>query len=1339
MNFNLEGRKSQEIKETPESKVNSEQLAETEKNAENFDDCAPNEVGAGKGAEVNAESLKEAEEDYDDCKAKVDKMEGEKPELAEDDDDFNECGNEVEGKYVAKVTYTTDGEISRTEAVHELQQAYNKCEDKEDMQQLKRNANANEHIEVHTAEVIEKPEITETVDESDRREYEEARKQLEEAEEKLKDQQEIAEEYQKDLENQMFQSKNEVSEQMNQTGRIEQMDNDPLSEADANESNEMAGEANSEEKKLADKSPESAEAEEKAETTEAESEKQEKDAEKKRSEKPEEDFQDDTLAKKSPDTSVEENVLAEDKVEPEKAIPTGEPLHKETSEAKDIKPVENATEGTAEEKTDAVPEFGKDAEDYSETADSKKKAFDTSESEHTEQTKPSLEERIDGVFNKEDVSADEINLLREENATELRAKLEAKDTTDALLKSKFDEVLSKERGDEEYKQSLREYNALKDTKAELDEQIVAMKNKQELLEKKSLALRDAQIEKGSEAMVASVATLAGVAVLQDRYDRAYYETKPDKGELSGIREDNCCAIKDLTVERDSLKQAMDAKMDQISDYVISNNMDRYETSRDPYYQKLTQEYLSIKESYDRTAYSIVKLDENNKAITERLGDEYVSMVKKTPLSRIIEVNQGTDIPGETDYFMDKRKAEDILAPFREENWEKLSVWEQKQAVAQLAEYNAEILGVEDKPAIRYYLREDSSDFGGFSQKHNTIYVNEYNLHDATETADTISHEYRHKYQHERAEKLENERDLAFKEGFEDYIRPEDDYFAYKNQLVEADARKYAVAVQTQITQARDNLHTGVSFDPLREAPQNSNADHPPRNSVVWSKTESVAEKYTAKEKNKVSESTFLTNDGRKTTHAEAIRHISQWAKKHMDAIGVDEQKQHTILADIRNELTSQQIEAESRALGDHGIRHIFGNIERGEHYLSTRADVSSEEKLAVLVAQVYHDEGYTFTYKDELAKIDVNNSGLLRDGKDGDHDKASLLVWNEKEKLFDDVFSEETKQRIQRAIGEHNVGIKDEDRGGAETIRMNTSLESDVIVSTVHICDKLALSQREKFSELLLSNPELVELTTGMNAAMEPLLKPELGLFDKRGRPISPVAEKLLKEYHTTINTHIGSKNYPADYAARLKEAAKKDLMFSAGKFSNRMNYVYTPSDCFFYNPKTGENEIHIDVISRAGEALVWEQPKKLLEDLGLSGEELNNALTMGEYVDPARRLRVRLTVRPESEILAEEAKRFQENKDLREVNERIEAGKREYASLRNKLTEIVGMKSDRYISFRDYSTVADGIRDPRFHIREEEFNRLPPMEKKALLDAVCSHIILKTAEKTLKKKGVSQ
>lgn len=459
-------------------------------------------------------------------------------------------------------------------------------------------------------------------------------------------------------------------------------------------------------------------------------------------------------------------------------------------------------------KSDEIENAVEEKKDEQKSVEAIEKTAAELENDHSEQDTEaennSLQERIDGAFEKDDVSSSEIKDLREENAAELQAKVEERTSMESELKSKFDEVLSKEKGSEEYKQSLREYNDLRDQKASLDEQIATMEKQQELLDKKSLELRDAQIQKGAEAVAASAITLADVDALQERYDQTYYDRNPDKAELATMREESCSTIKELTDEKDSIKRAMDAKMNEIAEYVTSNNMDRYDTAHDLRYQQLSAEYNAMKESYDRIGYSIVKLDENNKAISEHLGDEYVSMAELPPASRISEVNTGTDVPGETNYFVDEAKAAEILSPFKQGNWEQLSIKEQKQAVEKLADYNAEILGVEDKPRIVYYNAEDPCDFGGYSAKQNAIYINEYNMHDAAETADTISHEYRHKYQHERAEKLETERDLEFKDGFDNYIRAEDDYQGYKNQLVESDARDYAQAIKEKIASYDEN-------------------------------------------------------------------------------------------------------------------------------------------------------------------------------------------------------------------------------------------------------------------------------------------------------------------------------------------------------------------------------------------------------------------------------------------------------------------------------------------------------------------------------------------------------
>lgn len=904
MDFNLESRNN-EIQEIPDNKINSEKLSEIEEIAENFDDCSLAEVKDSNGNEVNSKTLENAEDDFEDCESKIENIEDEHPELADDEsDDFNDCGKETDGEYVAEVTYSTDGEISQETAKNEIQEAYDECDDPEDMSQLKENANENEHIEVHNAEVIEHPQNNEMGDEVTEEEYEEAQNELEAAQEKLEEQQDAAQEYQEDLENQINKHEdqvpegteninNEVTEIAEETEGTEKVEETAEGTEDSDEVKETAEETESsdEVEDTAESNEDSDEVEETTEETEGSDEvdetAEEADStmeettegtensegeeigpedlenmedgskvktsgidEERLSENVSQEVEEETDTELSDETkeqiaeeisdeinseveneifaaeteiiieekkaetvvSVDEQSEAMDEEIEQKADEIAEQddlTEEEVKEQISEEVSENTSENLSDDEVDAMVE---EKSEEQETVNSVKETADELEDEKTEQlaeqSEQSLQERIDGAFEKEDVSASEINSLRDEHSAELQAKTEEKSTTEAELKAKFDEVLSKKKGTDEYRQSLQEYNALQDKKVELDEQITAMEKQQDLLDKKSIELRDAQIQRGSDAMAASATTLAGFNILQERYDQTYYDTKADKTELANIRDESCSVIKELSAEKDSIKQAMDAKMDEITEYVISNNMERFDTAHDPRYQQLVAEYNAMKESRDKIGYSIVKLDENNKAITEQLGDEYVSMVEIPPSSRITEVNAGTDVPGETNYFIDETKASEVLSTFKQSNWEKLTVREQKYAIEQLADYNAEILGVDEKPRIVYYRKEDPSDFGGFSSQQNAIYINEYNLNNAVETADTISHEYRHKYQHERAEKLENERDLAFKEGFENYIRGEDDYQGYKEQLVESDARAYAQAIKDKI-----NAYSETSDEP----------------------------------------------------------------------------------------------------------------------------------------------------------------------------------------------------------------------------------------------------------------------------------------------------------------------------------------------------------------------------------------------------------------------------------------------------------------------------------------------------------------------------------------------
>ena len=748
--FDNNNQSMEQFSEANENTITGEQLSETEETSENFDDCSIDEFQDSRDNEINPESLEKAEENYDDCQAKIEEMEEKNLELAEDDDNFEDCSKETDDQYATEVIYTVEGKTSQEEAATKLQEAYNECGDTENMQQLKETAQ-------------------ECTDDLENQINKNEKEILEGTENIINDASEDAKEDIKVVES-------EDLEQLDDDTKVEvsQINEEDVSEDVFQNVEEQT------ETELSDETKEKIQ-EDIAENIDSEAEKG-----KIFSEKAKEVINENVEA--NVDNIEEKQELADEIID----VHTGELVENENLTDDEIKEkifdevkestgenlLDEDAEAIAEEKPDEIEDAIEEEKEKQEYVETIEETVEELENDHIKQDfevkSKSLQERIDDAFEKDDISSSEINDLREENTIELKIKVEEKSITETKMKSKFDEVLSKVKGSEEYRQSLREYNDLQNQNENLAEQIATLEIQQELLDKKSIKLREAQIQKGVEAIDASAITLIEVNELQDRYDQTYYDAKPDKAELTYIREENSSKIKELSTEKGSIKQAMDAKMDEIREYVVSNNMDRYDTAHNLRYQQLSAEYNVMRESYDRIRYSIVNLDENNKAITEELGDEYVSMVELPPVSRIPEVVSGTDIPGETNYFVDEAKVAEVLSPFKQDNWEQLSINEQKQAVEKLADYNAEILGIEDKPRIVYYNVDDPCNFGGYSEKQNTIYINEYNMHDAAETADTISHEYRHKYQHERANKLETQKDLEFKEGFDNYIYAEDD-------------------------------------------------------------------------------------------------------------------------------------------------------------------------------------------------------------------------------------------------------------------------------------------------------------------------------------------------------------------------------------------------------------------------------------------------------------------------------------------------------------------------------------------------------------------------------------
>jgi Zn-dependent peptidase ImmA (M78 family) len=127
---------------------------------------------------------------------------------------------------------------------------------------------------------------------------------------------------------------------------------------------------------------------------------------------------------------------------------------------------------------------------------------------------------------------------------------------------------------------------------------------------------------------------------------------------------------------------------------------------------------------------------------------------------------------------------------------------QKEQITGLFDYVNDVLGLENPPNIEYYNEPEQGNYGGYNPATNTLSINEYMLYDSNEAADTVAHELWHAYQHERAANPQTPKDFQYQFGFDNYIRPGDDFDGYQSQLVEAEARAFADQFKGALAQIR---------------------------------------------------------------------------------------------------------------------------------------------------------------------------------------------------------------------------------------------------------------------------------------------------------------------------------------------------------------------------------------------------------------------------------------------------------------------------------------------------------------------------------------------------------
>jgi len=226
----------------------------------------------------------------------------------------------------------------------------------------------------------------------------------------------------------------------------------------------------------------------------------------------------------------------------------------------------------------------------------------------------------------------------------------------------------------------------------------------------------------------------------------------------------------------------------------------------------------MNEGFDNTFVEIPVSEQELSELSELINEaealdihpfEEAEPIEPSDPVRDVPVDYDTVFEGLDEYDFDGKDCDQnsqrlngLLDGFTEDNWRNMELEGQKEQINGLFDYVNDVLNLENPPNIEYYNEPEQGNYGGYNPATNTLSINEYMLYDANEAADTVAHELWHAYQHERASNPQTPKDFQYQYGFDNYIRPSDDFDGYQSQLVEAEARAFADQFKGALAQIR---------------------------------------------------------------------------------------------------------------------------------------------------------------------------------------------------------------------------------------------------------------------------------------------------------------------------------------------------------------------------------------------------------------------------------------------------------------------------------------------------------------------------------------------------------
>jgi hypothetical protein len=248
---------------------------------------------------------------------------------------------------------------------------------------------------------------------------------------------------------------------------------------------------------------------------------------------------------------------------------------------------------------------------------------------------------------------------------------------------------------------------------------------------------------------------------------------------------------------------------------------------------------------------------------------------------------------------------------------------------------------------------------------------------------------------------------------------------------------------------------------------------------------------------------------------------------------VDAEEVNKIVMRAVHDLVYQTHESYNRSLGDHGIKHIMGNINTQNNIFDAlgkaEKKVPALSRLQAMLVQVNHDLGYTAAPA-----------------------KAGLQYTGKHKEFSNDIFQSEYRDEYEKVFGEDDT---DKVKDWIETHDSdNIDWEKDPVGSAVRVADNLSLYSKEKL-------PGLFRLIPGAIDSLEELGTAYREKNQEKGDEIRKKLDTMVDESKLNVALKKALKN-------SVSEISLKTAPFTLGMLGGKLG------DISFTNNRL---EVHIE------------------------------------------------------------------------------------------------------------------------------------------------------------------